>query len=360
MAPGPVVLVEHPPVDVRVAELHGPGRNRAPLEVVLLPVDPLQLPWLLAAMLLAHEHLDLAGKAQEAGVEIARDPVPAGFGDALGSLCGVVALVLAEKHDLGAVILTPEKPGLVGFGERTPEVRAAVLPPLRFKTPAPIRVAPEAHQRALTLVPGAIFEAVGVARPRCHLGSDTEVAAVRLLAAAGRQLVDVVAQLLGGHTGAGVDHRQLAHPAGRGVEALPVQIPHDPPLSAIIESRDRVQAVDRQLAQSLNVGALATEALEQARGVRDGELMPCVLIGDLAVRWGVAVSELFGILLGRYRPRLRRPLRRSRQFSAKASARAPDHVPYRSMTVDGAGQSRSCSRRTFAATPSCVRSRPVS
>ena len=113
-----------------------------------------------------------------------------------------------------------------------------------------------------------------------------------MLPAARRQLVDVVAQLIGGHPGAGVDHRQLAHPTGGGVEALPVKIPHDPTASAIIESRDRVQAVDRQVAQTLNVGALAAEALEQERRVRDGELMPSVWIGDLAVTRRVALSGL--------------------------------------------------------------------
>jgi len=36
-----VVVVEHPPVRDRDAELHGPGRNRALPEVVLLAVDGL-------------------------------------------------------------------------------------------------------------------------------------------------------------------------------------------------------------------------------------------------------------------------------------------------------------------------------
>ena len=72
-----MVVVEHPPVGDRVAQLHGPGRNRALLEVVLLAVDALQLSGLVAAALFAHEHLDLFGEAQEAGVEVAGDPVPA-------------------------------------------------------------------------------------------------------------------------------------------------------------------------------------------------------------------------------------------------------------------------------------------
>ena len=93
------------------------------------------------------------------------------------------------------------------------------------------------------------------------LGSHAEVAGARLLAAAGCQLVDVVAQLLGCRSRPGVDHRQLAHtPAGR-VEALPVQIPHDPPSGAVRPGGDRVESVDRQLAQSLKVRALAAEAL---------------------------------------------------------------------------------------------------
>ena len=68
-------------------------------------MDLSQLSGLAATVVLAHEHLDLLGKSQEAGVEVAGDPVPAGFGDALGRLRGVVALVLAEQHDLGAVSL---------------------------------------------------------------------------------------------------------------------------------------------------------------------------------------------------------------------------------------------------------------
>ena len=42
-AAGAMVVVEHPPLGDRVAELHGPGRDRALLEVVLLAVDALQL-----------------------------------------------------------------------------------------------------------------------------------------------------------------------------------------------------------------------------------------------------------------------------------------------------------------------------
>ena len=211
-------------------------------------------------------------------------------------------------------------------------------------------------------MPGAVFESVGVAGACGDLRADTEVAAARLLAAAGRQLVDVVAQLIGGHPGSGVDHRQLAHPTSRGVEALPVQIPHDPTASAITESRDRVQAVDRQLAQTLNVGALAAEALEQERGVRDGELVPSVWISVVAVTRGVAVERaaLASRLVGTGQDGEGPARRRSRQFSEKASARA---LAQRAVQIDDRGWRRPVpflqSSQCFAAASSGVRSRPV-
>ena len=63
--------------------------------------------------------------------------MPAGVGDARrGRLGGVVAVVLAEQHDLGAVILAAQKPWLVPLGEWAPVVGVAVLPALRFKSPS--------------------------------------------------------------------------------------------------------------------------------------------------------------------------------------------------------------------------------
>ena len=60
------------------------------------------------AVLVADEHLDLLGESQEAAVEVAGDPLPAGVGDTFGGLDGVVALVPAEQHDLGAVVLAAQ------------------------------------------------------------------------------------------------------------------------------------------------------------------------------------------------------------------------------------------------------------
>ena len=48
--------------------------------------------------------------------------MPPGVGDALRRLRGVVPLVLAEQNDLGAVSLAAQKPRLLRFGERSPEV----------------------------------------------------------------------------------------------------------------------------------------------------------------------------------------------------------------------------------------------
>jgi hypothetical protein len=58
-----MIVVEHPPLGDRVAELHGAGRDRVLLEVALLSVDALQLSWLSVAVLLAHEDLDLLGQS---------------------------------------------------------------------------------------------------------------------------------------------------------------------------------------------------------------------------------------------------------------------------------------------------------
>ncbi|HEY2437034.1 MAG TPA: hypothetical protein VGH93_07620, partial [Solirubrobacteraceae bacterium] len=67
----------------------------------------------------------------------------------------------------------------------------------------------------------------------------------------------------------GVCDRQLAHPAARGVEPLPVEVLHHVADSAVAEPGDRVEPVDGQLAQALKVRALAAEALEQeGRGWR--------------------------------------------------------------------------------------------
>ena len=64
-------------------------------------------------------------------------------------LGGVVALVLAEQHHLGAVILAAQQPRLVLLVEWSPEVGVAVRPALGFESPAAVGVSLEAHQRAL-------------------------------------------------------------------------------------------------------------------------------------------------------------------------------------------------------------------
>ena len=64
------------------------------------------------------------------------------------------------------------------------------------------------------------------------------------------------------------------------------------PPARCAERRDRVQPVDGQLAQTLKVRALAAEALQQERRVRDGELVPAVRIGGVAVGSVGTLSEL--------------------------------------------------------------------
>ena len=115
------------------------------LEVVPLAVDPSQ--WVrVGAVVFAHEHLDLRREAQEAAGQVAGDPLPPGVCDARRRLRGVVPLVLAEQDDLGAVILAAQKPGLLRLAQRPPVIGAAVCPPLRLESPAPVAVAFEAHQ----------------------------------------------------------------------------------------------------------------------------------------------------------------------------------------------------------------------
>ena len=115
-------------------------------------------------------------------------------------------------------------------------------------------------------MPRAVLQPVRVARAGGDLRADTEVSGGGLLAAARGQLVDVAAQLLMRHASAGVDHRQLAQAAARGVEPQPVHVPHDPAAGAVAERADRVEPVDGQLAQALKVRALAAEALEHYLG----------------------------------------------------------------------------------------------
>jgi hypothetical protein len=64
-------------------------------------------------------------------------------GHALRSTGGVVALVAAEQHDLGAVVLAAQQPRLVLLAERAPVVVVAVRPGLGFEAPAPVALALE-------------------------------------------------------------------------------------------------------------------------------------------------------------------------------------------------------------------------
>ncbi len=121
-AAGAVVVVEHPPARDRVAELDDAAADGAALDVSALSLHAGELSGLAAAVVFADEHLDPVWELAEAAVEVAGDPVLAGVGHALGRLGGVVALVVAEQHDLGAVVLAAQQPRLVLLAERTPVV----------------------------------------------------------------------------------------------------------------------------------------------------------------------------------------------------------------------------------------------
>jgi len=183
--------------------------------------------------------------------------VLAGVANALGRPGGVVALVVAEEHDLGPVVLAAQQPGLVLLAEWTPEVGAAIRPALGFEAPAAVGMAFEPYEGAVASVPGAVFESVGVARSGSDLGADAEVGGVGLLAAAGGELVDVAPKLVGAHAGAGVCHRQLARLAGGALEALPVQVPDHATASGTGVRGDCVEPVDGELTQELEIAAFA-------------------------------------------------------------------------------------------------------
>ena len=78
--------------------------------------------------------------------------------------------------------------------------------------------------------------------------------------------------------------------AAVGVESQPVHVPHDPAAGGRALGVDRVEPVDGQLAQALQVRAFAAEPLEQERGVRDGELVPAVRTRVVAVKGVGALS----------------------------------------------------------------------
>jgi hypothetical protein len=263
VAAAAVVVVEDPPMHEGVGELQGPGGMGAAVEMGPLARDRTQRAGPAAAALdlmpLADQDFDLVGQGEEAGVEIAGDPVRAGLGDAVGRLGGVVAGRVAEQDDLGAVVLAAQKPGLVVLSQGAPVVGAAVAPALRLKAPAAVGVAPEAHLRASALVPGAVLEAVGVAWDGGDLGADAEVASACLLAAAGGEVVDEVAHLLGCHAKAGVGDGELSLPPVGLLDALPVEVPDDAAGSALADRGDGFHGVDGQLAQPLQVRAFGAQ-----------------------------------------------------------------------------------------------------
>jgi len=58
------------------------------------------------------------------------------------------------------------------------------------------------------------------------------------------------------------------------------------------ECGDRVESVDGQLAQELQVAAFGAEALEQERGVLDGQFGPAVDTAGVAVGRDLALGKL--------------------------------------------------------------------
>ena len=146
-------------------------------------------------------------------------------------------------------------------------------------------------------MPRAVLQSVRVARAGGDLRADTEVSGGGLLAAARGQLVDVLAQLLSRHAGAGVGDRQLAHSSSRSVESQPVHVPDDPAAGDRVLGVDRVKPVDGQFAQALKIGALAAETLEQERRVGDRQLVPTVDRRRMRIGCVVMLRKLAGHLV---------------------------------------------------------------
>jgi hypothetical protein len=131
--PAAMVVVEHPPLRDRVAQLDDTRSDRVLLEVVLLAVDALQLARV--AVLVAGGDLDLLGESQEAVVEVACDPSSTGVGDTFGELDGVArARVLARGRSdcaggLGRRLLESSKRLLLLRQETRARGRSAASPP---------------------------------------------------------------------------------------------------------------------------------------------------------------------------------------------------------------------------------------
>ncbi|MGO9959793.1 MAG: hypothetical protein ACLP50_28105 [Solirubrobacteraceae bacterium] len=79
-----------------------------------------ELSGLAGVVVVADEHLDPVWESSEAAVEVAGDAVLACVGHAVRGLGRVVALVVAEQHDLGAVVPAAQQPWLVVIVERAP------------------------------------------------------------------------------------------------------------------------------------------------------------------------------------------------------------------------------------------------
>ena len=108
--------------------------------------------------------------------------------------------------------------------------------------------------------------------------------------------------------------------------------------------------------------ALATQDNEQEGGVGDRQLVPAVDRRRVArrLRGCAAISGRAPRLVGTGRVGRWPPADAVRQPSGNASARAAGPVPYMSMTVEGAGQSRASKRfERLAAAPAGVGARPV-
>ncbi len=162
--------------------------------------------------------------------------------------------------------MLPDQRGLERRGRRRPVrvLARAAAEPLE-PVLARLRVAPKPHHRARAPLPREVHDARRVARRRGDLRADTEVAVVRLHAAARGEVVDVLDHLGARHPHARVQHAQLRRAEPARVHGF--VIPHDD--TSTICPLHRLHRVDRELADELVRRAVLPQPFEEERHVAD-------------------------------------------------------------------------------------------
>jgi hypothetical protein len=88
--------------------------------------------------------------------------MPAPLGDAPGRPGRFIGVLGAEQHDLGAVLYPSQRPRLVVLLQWPPVVVGAIGLLLGLKPRVAVAVASEPDQGTVSVMPGPVFQAVGV------------------------------------------------------------------------------------------------------------------------------------------------------------------------------------------------------